>query len=385
MKIEYGRSDLRGWKVDTVENERGRKTVSAIDIDGRKLTPTPRFWTSLGARFGISQNVFKYFDHCEVFQRISERSVDTVRYAIENDGDGDGGDLLAVSAPESQIVTYDQIMELAGANGGDNITYSGGVVKSQHDPRGGAGFDIAGDRFRNKFALDTPIDGYGGPSIYLMLLRLVCSNGAIAMAPAFRQQVSLGGRTRGISTEGTVTYSITRALDQFNNEEGYAALRDRFTNATQSWASVFEAQALYKLLVANSHNDGWDIADGDRGATLRPSERSSTLNGLLRNDDSISILEAFHRLTGDINQLYGLANVDALSDKKAKQLPVNCTVYDMINFGTELSSHYATPAGARKIDGWVGGLVSNEYDLEGTKQKFGQFADFHMGHRVAVA
>ena len=41
------------------------------------------------------------------------------------------------------------------------------------------------------------------------------------------------------------------------------------------------------------------------------------------------IIAAFHRMTGDVSQIYGLANVDALSVKRQRTLPVNCTVYDL--------------------------------------------------------
>ena len=40
-----------------------------------------------------------------------------------------------------------------------------------------------------------------------------------------------------------------RALDGFRSDEGYAALRQRFEAAAKSWASVYEAQSLYRLLV----------------------------------------------------------------------------------------------------------------------------------------
>src|SRR5438445_155010 len=95
----------------------------------------------------------------------------------------------------------------------------------------------------------TALDGYGRPSVYLSLLRLVCSNGAVGYSPAFRSELSVGRGDDGVA------FALTRVLDGFNNEDGYAALRQRFESAAKSWASVNEAQKLYKLL-ARLHGRG---------------------------------------------------------------------------------------------------------------------------------
>ena len=104
----------------------------------------------------------------------------------------------------------------------------------------GGDFQVAGDSFQNKFVIDTPIDGFGRPSVYLSLLRLICSNGAVGYSPAFRSELSVGKGDDGVA------FALTRVLDGFNNEDGYAALRQRFESATKSWASVNEVNRLYK-------------------------------------------------------------------------------------------------------------------------------------------
>src|SRR5205085_2266357 len=90
----------------------------------------------------------------------------------------------------------------------------------------------AGDAFQNKFVIDTPIDGYGRPVVYLSLLRQVCSNGAVAHTPVFRSELALG---RG---EARVEYALVRALDGFNNEEGFGALRQRYEAAASRRSSA---------------------------------------------------------------------------------------------------------------------------------------------------
>ena len=64
----------------------------------------------------------------------------------------------------------------------------------------------------------------------------------VGYSPTFRSTLALG---RG---EDNAIYSIMRALDGSRSDEGYAALRQRFESAAKSWASVHEAQSLYRLL-----------------------------------------------------------------------------------------------------------------------------------------
>jgi hypothetical protein len=52
---------------------------------------------------------------------------------------------------------------------------------SEHAPRYNPTFQIARDGFQNKFVLDTPIDGYGRPAVYLSMLRLICANGLVGL------------------------------------------------------------------------------------------------------------------------------------------------------------------------------------------------------------
>lgn len=369
-------SDLHA--VTTTDSKTGKSVITGIEYKNDVYEPTQRFWTSLFARFGFNKSFFKYFEPSEVFDRISERETsDRMRICIEK-GDGGSNRLLAVSNPTKPLMDHDGLMELLESYGGEDISYSNGLVQSTQTPRvGGNNFTVAGDDFSNKFMLQSPIDGYGMPNVYLMLLRQVCSNGMVAMSKAFRSSINLG------KGDDNVTFALTRVLDQFNNDEGYAALRSRMESAANSWASVKETQQLYKHLIRMHNNK--EVAR-DRAVTanapivdemLAKKIPGRTLGEDLENLNA-PVLKAFHNMTGDVSRLYGLANVDALSDKRQGTLPTKCTVYDLINFGTEVSTHYSNTEGDRRLQGWVGNLITREYDLEGTKEEFGDFADFHI-------
>ena len=63
-----------------------------------------------------------------------------------------------------------------------------------------------------------------------------------ASVPAFRSELNVGK-----GGDGTL-FALLRVLEGFNNEDGYAAMRQRFESATKSWASVDEVGRLCKVL-----------------------------------------------------------------------------------------------------------------------------------------
>jgi hypothetical protein len=288
--------------------------------------------------------VFRYFEPCEVFERISERAPnDQFRYTIERDRGRSAKRLLAVSNPNRPIIRRAEVDELVAMHSGESVEYAEGVVTSRHLPASGEhNVRIGGDELRNRFILETPIDGFGHPRIFLSMLRLVCSNGMIGYSRAFRSEISLGK---------DLSQCIVRALRSFDNDEGYSALRQRFTSAQTSWASVRECHQLYRTLENVSHD------------------------GSLR---SLKLMSNFYRMTGNLNELYGLANLDALSIKRQRILPTQCRVYDLINFASELATHHATPAGSRELQAFIGSLISDEFDMEGTAETVVDFADFFL-------
>lgn len=385
--FDYTMLAVKDMRVQTIEDPKTHKRkVSAVLVNDEPLAVSDRFWTSLYARYGFNSAFFKYFDHAEVFTRISEvEKNDRMRLCIERTKDDRGvltNKLMGVSNPKKPIVVFDELMDLLERYHGSEVTYHDGIVESTHTPRvGGGAFKVGADELVNRFLMATPIDGYGAPNLYLSMLRQVCSNGMVGYAKSFRSGLALG------KAEDDVTPALTRALDGFNNDEGYAALRSRFENAAKSWCSVNEAMTLYKLLTkAYAQRAVNDNFDGTGAVNVRGYLGAPTAGGGVENAAESGVgsqlLVAFHRMTGDISQLYGLANLDALSVKRQKTLPTKCTVYDAINFATEVATHYGTASGSRSLQAWVGQLISEEFDLENTKQHFDSFADFHIKARL---
>jgi hypothetical protein len=385
-RIDYYFSAVNDLVVETKEDRRtGQPAVSAILVGGEPLVPTERFWTSLYAKYGFNGSMFRYFRHHEVFERIAQAETDRLRLCVERDQAGGKNRLLAVSSPGKPIVRYDDLMDTVTRYGGEGVCYADGIVESTHVPRVGSGsFQIAGDEFSNRFLLAAPIDGYGLPNIYLSLLRHVCTNGAVGYAKEFRSSLAIG---RG---NDDVIYSIVRALEGFGNDEGYAALRQRFEMAARSWASVYEAQGLYKHLVrllAGRHVGGDGAALVGSGNIARllqapdsPEQRPASAASL--DEIGSPLITAFTRMVGDPASVYGLANLDALSVKRQRTLPTKAKVYDLLNFVSEIGTHDADEYGARSSQAWLGSLISGEFDLEGSADVFCDFKEFFLDRKL---
>jgi hypothetical protein len=365
-RFEYGQCAVKDLGVRKALARNGQTVVQDITINGMPVRPSKRFWTSLQVRFGFSANVFKYFTHEEVFQRISQvASSDKLRWCVERHPDG-SGTALAVTNPRSGVIRHDDLQGLLRRYQAEGISYSNGYVRSTHTPRLGGAFRIAGDDFQNKFIIDTPIDGFGRPAAYLAMLRMVCTNGAVGYSKTFRSEMNVGRADDGVQ------FALVRALEGFNNEEGFAALRQRFESAASSWASVNEANKLYKTLLRLHHraqvfgNAPMPAVGGD---------------GAAEAGKNTPVLRAFTKMTGDLTQMYGLANLDALSIKRQRTLPAACKVYDLLNFASEVATHHAGADGGRTLQAFLGDMLSNEYDLEGTAEHLSDWRDFFIAHK----
>lgn len=455
--FEYSECKVKDLVAHTTTSPTGKVTVHQIDANGQSFEPTQRFWTSIQARFGFSKNIFKFFTHEEVFNRISEKAPnDKLRMAIEK-GEAPNGKkeqkLLAVTNPTNVVIPHDDLLGLldkqgvnvkavdygmgtwrgrggsidpngirVGQVGGplgqtfdaiasqplpsaqvshdaegmrirlgnvlgqprwtdqsfedlglSTVSYHDGVIRSIHTPRNGQDFQIAGDEFSNKFVMDIPIDGFGKPAAYLMLLRQICANGSIGYSSVFRSEIALG------KGEDKFDFALTRAIEGFNNEEGFGAMRQRFEQAAKSWASINEVNKAYKVLLKLHHNGELRGID-DRFFT---SEKHSTEGNNIA--DGSPIIQSFNKMVGDLHRAYGLANLDALGVKRQRTLPTGAKMYEMLNFLSETATHHASPAGAKTIQALTGDFIATEYDLEGTVDKFGDWKDFLIKDKNAAA
>ncbi len=331
-EIEYRVMPLERVEVVGTGDEKTLKAAN-IRIGGRWHKATERFWTSFFAKFGFSESTFRYFGHQEVFKRIvSKRGDVELRFCMETLPNGQRN-ALSVSNPTKDLIKKDSFMEIARKYKGSDVQYGLGVVSTTYVPPSGEHeVRIGPDVFHHRYVLETPLDGYGHPSVYLSLLRQVCLNGAVAYAPAFRQDIVLGKEPE---------HALVRALESFDSDDGYSALRQRMQAAQDSPASLYECLKLFRVL-----------------KKLRePGE----------------LVKAYEKVVGDIYGVYGVANLDGIHQKKLRLLPAKgCRVYDLVNLASEASTHKVVGMEAKALQAWVGTTLADEYDLEGTDKRKGK-------------
>ncbi len=338
--FSYGLTKLGNLRIE--ENPQD-PTTRLVDVGGTVALATQRFWTSLAMRYHVSPSMFRYFRPDEVLHRVSQHAPDDrLRFCLEHRKSG-VSHLLAVVNPDRPFAEHDEIVDAARRHDGRDLSYANGVVTSTHRPRAsGISTCIGGDSFERRFHFEAPVDGFGKPKFFVSLLRMICSNGMVAHTKAFRSDVALGEDAH---------HSITRALQSFDDEEGYTTLHRRFESAQASWASVRECLELSRVLT------GFKARKGVRKKKL---------------------LRDFQQVTGNLNELYGMADLKALSTKRQRLLPSKARVYDLLNFASEVATHHARPLGRRVLQVSIGDLIADEFDLEGTAEIATEFQDFFV-------
>jgi hypothetical protein len=401
--VEYNSAPVSDIHILETDND-GKPTVVGIGDpqgDGITAEPTPRFWHSLVSRFsthGLNMKLFKLFTYEEVFGRLTTvlqgEGGNQVRYAYEDLGAGKPR-LLAVSKPTKAFCEYEPLKAELTNHQLVSSSYKDGVIISEHTPQHMGDVTVGPDTFSPRYVMESPIDGYGNPSIWLSLLRLVCSNGMVGYARAFKSEITIGGRG---AQQDNPMFTLSRALDSFSNEEGYAALQERFESAQGSWASIAETQRAFQIVKRMATNRKFKDPKGhDGNIKLLSDTREAVINSrggtiINRIDDTnrdgtdaelsspvnVQILRAWAQMTGDLCHVYGITDLDALGQRKRTMLPARCTVYDVMNFLTELATHYTTPAEGRQLQAEIGTLISSEFHMEGSKKEKTDFADFFM-------
>lgn len=353
--IRYGTLDLTKCEVNVTYHRdskvgRAKRVKTIIDHkNGIVIKPSDRFWKSLFHEYKLgtpSEQFFNYFPYDEVFNRIRERT-DSPMAAICLEYVPDSGNQFigyGISRNNTQT-RFDSVIEVLNKKCDDlrNFSFQNGVVLAEYrakDPI--ANFSVAGDDYNGYFQIQTPIDGLGIPLTHIAAERLVCTNGAIAMSPIFRSQFKV--EENGIKT-------LESIIDSYRNEDGFIQLKNRFMNADLSYLSMREAFKISKLF-----------------STIMKDHESNT--------KMHTAVWKFSDMLGDFAEELGISSLSQLSDKVASSIPMRPSVLSMIQLLTECSSHYLDARSAVRVHSFIGGLISNNYDLELSKTQMGSYDDF---------
>ncbi|MHA2264031.1 MAG: DUF932 domain-containing protein [Candidatus Thorarchaeota archaeon] len=318
---------------------------TAIEFDGGTYFPSQRFWNSFCSKVGMGTNIFNLFDHSEVLSRVVERNKFSNTGNVRIIEDCKNHELLAITDPTKPVVNWRSVLSLIDRKGGYDVRYDNGIITSMHSLSSDLDVKVGGEDHKQRISVHTPIDGYGSPAVYLALLRQVCSNGMVAMSKAFKTSINIGKK----DTSTDIEFSLERMFDSFSNDEGFDALIRRLDAARASRLSVREFEQAQRFMARL-------VPPKDENNPLRISEE----------------LRKFSNMAGSLHLKYGLSHLQQMTDKQMSLLETDMTVYEAINYLTEVTTHRLSPENSthnninRSVQGWVGSLIAKPYDLENT-------------------
>lgn len=345
--------DIQFEKTEKFNSRISPSNDSNIDatnliINGKQYKISKRFLLSLCTQAAINPSILNLFDHNEVLHKITcKRSISTTNNVriIE---DTESNSLLAVTKPSKPIIRPANLTKIFNDFGCHEIIYDNGVITGTIGVDYANEIKIANEAFKMQLTLQTPIDGYGSPFIYLSLLRLICTNGIVAQTTKYKTTINLPKN----NSPKTMVYTLVRTLESYSsNDFALNELCKKIDLARSSILSMREYQDVYNVIYRCRFKD--------------KSIRQKSLN-------------VFNNMCGEIYKKYGIAHLDNLTKKQLSLLETNTTVYDALNFVSELRTHHVEPESKLECDKWIGDVLSNTFDLEGISNPKLKFKDFYL-------
>jgi len=331
----------------------------AIKVNGRTINTTQRFWDSMCSRFGLSLSSFNIFNPNDVIQKIAENNNPDITLVTQltafNNEEGFEPCLLAVSGTERPSIDIDHLTDIMKNLGVLMVEYHKGVFSLRFAPRSALEFDVAGDKLVSRFVAEVPIDGYGKPNIWIGFMDKEDKILYLGMNKQYQSGINFG-------KDGNPKETLRRIIESFSNEDGYMALKERIEMANNSWASVGEIVAFIKLI--------WSFSLADFSKKYIKSFRQTD-----ENEQKLMIVRQLEECTGDLRAIYGVTDLDGLSDRKQRSLPTKMDAYWFLKFMCKKTALFVPPA-KRKLQQMAGSFLTREYDLEDSKKQFPDFADF---------
>lgn len=310
-----------------------------IRFRDEEFTPSTRFLTSLARKMKFSNNIYRYFSGEEVFTRIAERCPD-VHFKVTVDHQDRC--VLGVVDEDKKILPPDIACRIFSEDKRiSKVEYKNGLWEATMmlDET----FTVNGDSpYRRALRIQYPVDGVSMPAIYLAVERQVCTNGATALVNQFKTEIEINDQA------GT---HLSRLLRSFSNENGFMALESRLQKAQETKASIRELMTIQTLL-----------------------ESQLTETQFLPR-----LKEHLEAIAGDPCRNYGITSLSNIPLKRRALLPVSCSVNDLLNFCSELSTHHREILRSGNVwDAEIGRMLAGEFDLEDMYRNSREARDFQL-------
>ncbi len=344
--INFNIADVRVSKGES-------KGKYLLHLDGQDIKATSRFQSSLLGLIGQGSSIFNLFEFDEVVDRFVNKNA--TRSDVKMTIDRTNNTALGMVNRDKAMVDSGLLLDILHEVQGNDLAfaYEEGKVLSRHAPN--SDFErlpqfFGGEEHQMKFFLDCPVDGYGAPSIYLGLIRAICTNGLVAMTAEFRKSLNLPDPKK-VSKIGPGGI-LRRNLENFSiGEHAATGIGGRLEKAIATPVSVREFRNFHR--VANQ------VFAGDSGGT------------------GSRVRLELERMSGHVADSLGITTLSAYDDKPSARVPIDYSVYDVLNMATELATHFPAPE-AYSLHGFVGRMLTEQFDIEGLGLKAADPQPFHF-------
>ena len=299
-------------------------SIRGFVVNGEKYQLSDRFYKGIANELGIPFGVFGFFSPAEVMTRAAERMPDLQMRVTVDVKDKKALGVAAAKSVPMPVKYIEKVLRddrrLAG------LEYQDGVIEAEIDLD--QNWSVKNDsEYRIHAICRVPVDGIGKPNINLATWRQVCTNGAIAESSIFNTKLEI----KDNSGE-----HFRRLVASFDNPTGIEMIQERCEEAAETKASVGELLMLEGVI---------------RRAI--PSGKNQTL-----------VRERLYALAQNPCVRYGVTDLANIGMKRRMLLPVGCSVADLLNFASELSTHHADIIQDDKgINSFTGTIMSKGCDL----------------------
>lgn len=302
----------------------GQGSVSGLVINGKKFKLTYRFFKSIASIYKMQISLFSIFSPQEILTRIASvhhsdelsLTIDLVEQAA-----------LGVVPRYRNFPIANRIHSILRSDPRTlKIDYASGVMTAILDMD--YTWDIEKDSaYKARLRCDVPVDGIQKPDLFLGFYRQICSNGATVLAASFQSKIEI---------EDTTGDHFSRILSSFNGQNGYDTIRQRIADAEKTCASVREFMLVDSLIG----------------------------NQVVGSNNKVLLKDRLHDIAGNPCVAYGVTSLNNIGRKKQSLLPVRCSVGDLINFCTELTSHHERLLRAPwPFNRFIGAMMADTHDL----------------------
>ena len=309
-----------------IQENVGGKTYIVSDARERfePCEASPRFFQSLSKKTGLRTDFFKLFEPKEVMERVIKVEGDKELYLAR-----DGQRVLGLSSGDDPCLRAEEALTVIQGYNPIFVSYDNGEIKAHFTPaRSSGNTKIIGEDYSKKFQLTVSVDGLNQPSLAPVLIRQLCTNGAVGEAAALSSQIIIGKKDAG--------YTIERALAAFDGDKMFSRIAEQLMISKKSWASVAELDLFLKTLTKAG----------------------------LNSTKSMQISSLAWKMAGSVAYHQHLQN-QGKNVKLLRRIPTLISRYDLINMVTEVRTHISDVESTRRaLDALAGTLIVQDPDLE---------------------